>query len=50
MRLRIESDKKNVIFILSRYINYKKHELLSLLADWTDGSQCPVKHWKAARK
>ena len=24
----------NVIFILSRYINYKKHKLLRLLADW----------------
>ena len=42
--------QKNVIFILSRYINYKKHKLLRLLADWTVGLQCPPKHWKAARK
>ena len=30
-------NKKNVyvLFILSRYINYKEHELLRLLADWT---------------
>ena len=42
----------NVIFILSRYINinYKKHELLRLLADWADGFIWPPKHWKTARK
>ena len=35
----------NVIFILSRYINYKKHKLPRLLADWTIGLKCPPKHW-----
>ena len=40
----------NLICILSPYINYKKHELPRLLADWTDGLKCPPKHLKAATK
>ena len=48
--VRLLNVNANVIFILSRYINYNKHELLRLLADWTYGLQCPPKHWKAARK
>ena len=29
-----DKSKSKVIFILSRYINYKKHELPGLFADW----------------
>ena len=45
-----KNKESNVIFILSRYINYKKHKLLRHLADWTYVLKCHTKHWATTSK
>ena len=40
-----KSKKSKVIFILCRYINYKKHKFLRLLADWIIVKACIPTCW-----